>query len=337
MLGREILLDLHHCKRPLFIFGAGMRHAAKEARDLVAMLGIPVAPTWGARDLFPEWPSFGTHGERSANLAIQNADYIVCVGSRLDTKATGSPASGFAPRAKLVMVDIDSAELLKMAKIGRPLFKAIQSDAKDFISDCLSWARAIKEHDGGFDFSEWSKQVEAWKEPLPDLPHYRAIQQISERSSPDDVIVCDTGLVLAWTMRAFKFKGQRFLHPFNMTPMGYALPAAVGAYYATGQSVIVLTGDGSIMMNIGELATIAGHGLPIQIYLVNNHGHGMVRQSERQWFHGKHCATDLKDLSFPDFLKVGNAFDVDLTVIEVDPEAELEGQVKYGEPIAEAA
>lgn len=320
----------------MLIAGAGVRGAESALASLAAMLGIPLLVTWAARDMFPESLDFGTHGKRAGNLAIQSCDWLLAIGTRLDTKATGSPASAFAPKAMRFMADIDQAEIDKFSQLGLPITGyCVSADA--FIEQLLAQARAVQEHDGGFpDFRAWREQVWKWRlaHPVPDTPAYDAIRRIGRESRPDDIICCDTGLALAWMMRAFPFRGQRFLHAFNQTPMGYALPAAVGAHYATGRRVLVVTGDGSIMMNLGELATIAERRLPVKIYLFDNKGHGMVRQSQRQWLQGRYVATERPALSFPDFRKVVDAFGVDMTIFEIPPDSELEDQVKFGEALA---
>ena len=336
---RNPLWNLNFAKCPLLIYGAGIRHCREEAAELAMLLDVPIAPTWGAMDMFPESErsigSFGTHGKRSANLAIQSADWILAVGARLDTKAMGTPPSLFAPQAKKWAVDIDQGELEKFERMGVSVI-GICDEAKAWLQRAVDSVRNVPPDEGKHDFSEWRAQIAAWKEahPLPKAKHYEAIAAISSISTEDDVICCDTGLILPWMMRAFRFKGQRFLHPWNQTPMGYALPAAVGAHYATGKRVIVVTGDGSIMMNLGELATIAARKLPVKIFLFDNEGHGMVRQTQRQWFDGRYVASDYGSLSFPRFRALATAFEVDMTVIDIDPDAELEDQVKFGMPLS---
>src|SRR3990167_5769081 len=134
---KEALAALRTSERPVIIYGAGVRlaDAADEARELAHLLGVPVAPTWGARDLFPESDplcvgGFGTHGTRAANFAVQNADWILAVGSRLDSKATGMPRRNFARAAAIFMADIDMAEVRKFSgQLGR-VFVGVQADAK---------------------------------------------------------------------------------------------------------------------------------------------------------------------------------------------------------------
>lgn len=313
-------MNLHSAQRPVLIFGAGIHqsNAAAEARELVELLQIPVALTWGAADLLPESSplrigTFGTHGTRAANFAVQNCDFALVIGCRLDTKATGSPAKWFAREAHIIMVDIDRAELDKMEKVGVKV-EGVCMDAKKFLRFWLDNDEMPPS------FEPWLAHCQDWKRRYPAvLPEYERdegvnpyvlIRELSRLAQPDDIIVCDTGCAIAWVCQAFEFKeGQRLLHPFNQTPMGYALPAAIGAHYATGKRVICIVGDGSIMMSIGELATISGNNLPIKILLLNNGGHSMCKQSEREWFFGKYCGTSIDSgLTFPDFYETAVAF-----------------------------
>lgn len=297
------LAALANAKRPLLIFGWGVRDALPEARALVARTGIPVVTTWGARDLFPDCiGGFGTHGTRPANFAVQNADWILTLGTRLDTKATGSPASGFAPKAQVWMVDIDAAELGKMARVGRPV-EAVHCNAADFMPFVPAVAEAA--------FGPWKARIAAWLRDYPpgDNPGYAAVRELAKWTKPDDVIVSDTGTSLGWMMQAFPFKGERFLHAFNNTPMGYGLPAAVGAAFAGAPRVVLVTGDGGLAVNITELATVARHDLPIKIILFNNRGHAMCRQTQRMWLGGTYPSTSYEGgLATPDYEAVALAY-----------------------------
>ena len=353
----EVVGELIRAERPLLIYGAGVQASADEARELARLLDIPICPTWGALALFPDSVgAFGTHGVRAANLAVQNADYILCIGSRLDTKATGSPASSFAPRAMLTMVDVDDAELGKMAKIGRPLYRAIQAEARDFFRHALPTAReyaslnGTNDAEGGY-VGRWKREILDWLQLYPPGPGkpYEIMAELSRLLRPDDVLVSDTGCCLAWAMQALKFSGQRFIHAFNQTPMGYGLPAAIGAAFATGRRVVLLTGDGGLSVNIGELATLAHHALPVKVILFENRAHAMCEQTQRQWLDGRYAATSEPDLAFPDFEAVAHAYglSIDTTLeallkddapafisLRIPPEQGVSPQIKFGEQLA---
>jgi acetolactate synthase-1/2/3 large subunit len=359
-------------RRPVIIFGWGIHLAGAEAAalELARLLGIPVAMTWAARDLMPEDDpltigGFGTHGTRFANFAVQNADLIIAVGSRLDSKATGSPPSSFAREARIIMVDIDAAEIRKFDQLKLKIDIPVSADANVFL-------RALSSHAKGQpipDFSDWINKIGQWKSRYPEcLPEhanekgvnpYWLVKQLSELLHKNQIIFSDTGCVLAWMMQGFEFKaGQRFFHPFNNTPMGYGLPGAIGASFARPeQHVICMSGDGSLQMSIQELATLARHQLPVKILLFNNHGHAMVRQTQEMWLDGNYYATSAEGgLPDPDFVAIARAFGLrseTLTLnadigaalrnmladdkpcllnIELDPDHRVVPQVKYGRP-----
>jgi acetolactate synthase-1/2/3 large subunit len=336
--------------RPVLIYGAGIHLSGceKEAVEFARMTGIPVAPTWAALDIFPyDDPlligSFGTHGTRAGNFAVQNATTIISVGSRLDSKATGTPIESFAREAQITMVDIDQREIDKFG----PRVKGLCCDAKEFFLNATIDARTFK---------SWVERIHKWKKeyPISEEGPYGIIKAISEQAQEGEIICTDTGCAVAWVSQAWRFKrGQRFIHAFNQTPMGYGLSAAIGAHYATGKRVVLVTGDGSLMMSIGELATIKD--LPIKIFLLDNKGHAMCRQTQREWLNGAYPSTSIEGgLKFPDFFKVGWANEVStyhvedsrglkagiswalnakgpgMAVFDVDPEADVVPKVKYG-------
>jgi acetolactate synthase-1/2/3 large subunit len=171
------------------------------------------------------------------------------------------------------------------------------------------------------DISPWRTRVVQWKEKYPQLsaggslpsiinPYYLA-KTISDLLEPGDIVVSETGCALAWMMQGFEFKaGQRFFHAFNFTPMGWGLPAAIGIALARpGKRIVLVAGDGSLQMNLQELVTVTKHNLPIKVLLFNNHGHGMVQQTQEMWLGSKYYATSLEGgLAFPDFEKVAEAY-----------------------------
>lgn len=315
---------LSEAKRPVLIFGWGIRlaKAEEEAKELTSALKFPIALTWAVRDMFPnDNPSdvgtFGTHGSRHGNFAVQNADLIMTVGARLDTRARGSPASTFAREARKIIVDIDQAELNKFEKLGMEVEVLVHADARDFLS-------AINQRIGEIspqNISAWKKRIGGWKAKYLICPieyyeqsavnPYVFVKALSKESAEGDVIVVDTGCTLAWMLQAFEFKaGQRLFHDFNNTSMGYGLPGSIGACFALGgKPVTCVTGDGALQMNIQELATVIRHQLPIRIFLFNDGGYSMIRQTQDQWLGSRYLASTVEGgLAFPDFAKVANAY-----------------------------
>jgi acetolactate synthase-1/2/3 large subunit len=363
-------------KRPVLILGWGIRlaKAEEEAEKLIYKLSFPVAPTWAMMDFLSSGHSllagpFGTHGTRYGNFAVQNADLIFAIGARLDTRQTGTPITTFARKAKKIVVDIDTNELKKFKMLGMDVDLLIQADAKDFIQVLNHRIKGASLSD----VSDWKDKITTWKQRFPIcLPEYHKekrlnpyvfVKALSKVSKKGDMIFVDTGCAIAWVMQAFEFKnGQRLFHDFNNTAMGYALPASIGACFALKRHpIICITGDGALQMNIQELATVIRHELPIKIFLFNNHGYGMVQQTQEQWLDSRYYATTVEGgLAFPDFVKVAKAYGYKLLVIadnrelpakiqqvfdmkgpvfcdvEISPKHRVIPLVKFGRPIEDA-
>lgn len=318
----KCLAWIQEAKRPVMVLGWGVRlaGAAELARRVVEQIGIPVAPTWALADILPAdhkllIGTFGTHGTRHANFAVQNADLIVSIGSRLDTKATGSPPATFAREARKTVVDIDASELQKFSRYGLHIDLPIEADAREFLEELA----AVGKHRAPI--SAWLGQIQTWKQMWPvcpptwreqdDINPYVFVTKLANHCREDETIVVDTGCTLAWTMQAFQFKtGQRLFHDWNNTAMGWALPASIGASFALGgQPVVCLSGDGSLQMNIQELATVVRHNLPIKLFLLNNHGHSMIQQTQDQWLGSRYLASSVAGgLADPDYVAIAKAY-----------------------------
>ncbi|MFH1856430.1 MAG: thiamine pyrophosphate-binding protein, partial [Candidatus Omnitrophota bacterium] len=320
----RILALLSASKRPIIILGWGVRlsKSEEEAKKFINNMGFPVALTWGAMDILPfDHPlavgSFGTHGTRSGNFAVQNADLVFAIGTRLDTHEAGSPMSSFARGAKKIIADVDLNELNKFEKMGMKADLLIHSDARILLQAVNRKIAQIPVQD----ISDWKNRIVEWKKKYPICPgeYYREkeinpyvfVEALSKESKEKDTFFIDTGCGLAWVMQAFRLKsGQRLVHDFNNTAMGYALPASIGACFALNKKpIICITGDGSLQMNIQELVTVIRHELPIKIFLINNSGYGMIQQTQDQWLGSRYLASTVAGgLAFPDFLKVARAY-----------------------------
>jgi len=315
---------LNSSERPVLILGWGVRlsKADQEIKALVKKLGIPVLLTWAMRDFLPnDHPllvgPFGTHGTRYGNFAVQNADLVLSIGARLDTRAAGSPLTTFAREAKKIIIDIDQNELNKFEKLGMKGEILINADAREFayiFNKKLAGSKTIN-------IERWRDKIAEWKRKYPICPSsyytekevnpYVFMKLLSDELGEEDTIFCDTGCALAWMMQAFAVKkSQRMFHDFNNTAMGYALPGSIGASIALNKKpVICVTGDGSLQMNIQELASVVYHQLPIKIFLINNHGYNMIQQTQEQWLNSRYEASTAESgLAFPDFLKVAKAY-----------------------------
>ena len=321
---RKSAVLMKKARRPVILVGAGVKIAKveKKFRALAEALGYPVVCSWSAIDVFPHsHPLFvgqiGIYGNRGANFLIQNADLILSVGSRLDTRQISGNAKSFGRVAKKIIVDIDKYEISK----GRVIPDvAIAADAKDFTLEMLRVVGKISKPD----INDWLARARDWKINYPAcLPKYYNekktvnpyvfLEILSEELTKDDVITLDIGAVMAWAMQTIKIKdGQRMFSQCGHASMGYGVPAAIGAAFATGRKrIICLVGDGGMQMNIQELQTIVHNKLPIKIFVVNNNSYGMVRQFQDKYFEGRHTGTVPKGgYSSPDFLKIAKAYGI---------------------------
>jgi acetolactate synthase-1/2/3 large subunit len=314
---------LNMSKRPLLIAGNGLRLARgkKKLYELINLLNIPVITTWKATDLLPDaHPLFagraGTLGERGTNFSLQNADFILCIGTRLDLSQTGFDRSQFARAAIKVVVDIDINELNKLvAYIDTP----ICCNASIFLDEFKRQADTVLD----IDRSIWNNRVKEWRDKYPVvLPEYWDSQDyvnpyvfidtLCNFLTAEDVIVpCSAGTAAEITFQAFKVKaGQRVTSNHGLGAMGFDLPASIGACLASGKKrTICITGDGGIQLNIQELETIRRLSLPIKLFVINNQGYSSIRTTQRNHFEGHYvCSDDKSGLTLPDMSKLASAY-----------------------------
>ncbi len=331
---KKLFNYIRGAQRPIIIAGWGI-HLSKTKDEFISFaesLGIPIALTWGASDIIPSSHplnvgTFGTHGKRHANFAVQNSDLIISLGSRLDTKSTGSPVKTFAREAKKIVLDIDINELSKFSNFGLNIDLLIHSDLKEFFKSIIAYQENLS--DLFCDYSEWKTKIKKWKNEFNDfdkieniddgLNPYIFIKDLSFHSIDNTKFFIDTGCSIAWMMQKFQVKKyQRLFHDFNNTAMGWALPASIGSYFADNKSnIISIIGDGSFMMSIQELATIKHHKIPLKIFIINNNGYSMIKQTQEQWLDSKYYASSFEGgLSFPDYCSIAKAFDLDYFEID---------------------
>ena len=332
--------------RPVIVCGWGSVLAKKES-ELLGLLDtwkVPAALTWGAKHLVPDdreylLGSFGTHGNRTANRAIQESDLIISFGSRLDTKATGSPPDSFAPGSKIFLFDIDINEIKKFDNKGVKIDGHLEVDFRD--ADFSKILEVLKD-------TKWnSPKVEEWQNHIKDnLFHkeeypsnsqyvnpYKFLTEVSEVAPSLCRVIVDTGCSIAWVMQAWKVKaGQRIYHDFNNTAMGWSIPASL-ASMSTLDSIltICIVGDGSLMMTIGELATLHAQESPLIIFIMNNSGYSMIRQTQDQWFNSKYFASDSSTgMAFPNYRTLAQAFGFDYLFLKNDLEIHEIGKLLTG-------
>jgi len=292
-----VLEKLKAAKRPVILAGSGVRIAGAQAEflEVIRKLGVPVTTGWNAHDLLENaHPSYagkpGTVGDRAGNFTVQNADFLLILGCRLNIRQISYNWKSFAPNAYKIMVDIDKSE---MEKPTLAVDLKILADVKAFlkiIDSVLSDYQIPKAHT---EYLAWCRQRvekypvvldEYYTKSSPINPYCFMKALFAQLEEGDNVVTGDgTACVVAFQAANIK-KNQRLYSNSGCASMGYDLPAAIGAHYASGKRIICLAGDGSIMMNIQELQTIAGNKLPIKLFILNNGGYASIRQTQQHYF-----------------------------------------------------
>lgn len=304
-------------KKPVIMAGGGViiSGAAKELRELADMTKIPVTMTLMGLGGFPgthklSMGMLGMHGTYYANSAVQNSDLIIGIGVRFDDRVTGRTSS-FAPHGKVIHIDIDPTSIRKNVPVDLP----VVGDVKNVLTDLI---KAVKDMKGqwGAIRNAWLKQIDAWKNERP--LSYRfdkkiikpefVIEKIYELTKGDAIISTEVGQNQMWAAQFYKYdKPRQWLTSGGLGTMGYGFPAAIGAQFARpDKTVIDIAGDGSIQMNIQELATAVINKLPVKVAILNNGYLGMVRQWQELFFKERYAHTNLDVV--PDFVKVAEAY-----------------------------
>lgn len=319
----QLIKWVQQAKRPVLVLGAGIRiaNAIDPVLNFARKHQIPVLLTWGGKDIMDHQDplnmgGLGVVGPRSGNFAAQNADLIIAAGTRLSQMITGGKTTLFAPNARKVLIDIDPNELNKFTQNDFRLDLGVQAPLSLFFKLLMSLS-----DDSPDRFVAWREQIRLWEKQYPICPLAKYekknfvdahvfVKEISKASVASDVYVTDTGANISWTLQAIEMKlGQRIFSAWNHTPMGYALSASVGAICAGAPRVLCLTGDGGLMMNIEELATIKRYNMNVKVFIFSNDGHAIQKQTIDTWLNSNYAAVDQKTgLSFPDFIKTAEAF-----------------------------
>ncbi len=323
---------LKKSERPLLLLGAASFSAQKEIISFVDKYQIPVVYETSAVDVYPSdyELSIGAVGtmaaNRAGNFSVQNADLIIAVGAKLSSMTVGNDSSKFAREAKILVVDIDDTELSKDT-INYTYF--IQAELKNFF-DKFELAYTAPE--------TWRQKCLHWKKIFPkceDRYHRERLvdihvlaEALSHTLDKEAVFVTDAGLEELITPTTISFKAQQIcIQPASQGAMGYALPAAIGAWYARKGQVVLVIGDGSIMMNIQELQTIVHNNIPIKIIIVNNNCYSVIRKRQKDLFRTRTIGTDFGNgVSCPDFEKIALCFGI--KYIKIENEQELSTNLK---------
>ena len=317
-----ILEKLSHAKRPVLYAGNGIRLAggAETFAELVEKLQIPVVTCWNSIDMMAtDNPLYcgrgGNMGDRAGNFAVQNSDFLLCIGTRLSIYQVGWHIEKWAREAFTVVVDIDPVELKKKTmRADLP----ICADAKDLMQKLLKALPKAKSNHR----DAWLKQCNTWKAKYPVVRQeqyaecgkantYAFLDTLSRSLPANAITVVANGSASVMGSQAYYIKqGDRFIMNCALSSMGYALPASIGVSQAASKDVVCIEGDGSIMMNLQELQTVVTNKLPIKIFVINNNGYHQVRQTQDNIFHDGYVGMgpESGDLGFPDFSKLASAF-----------------------------
>jgi len=321
---RQLIDRMKSAQRPVIYAGSGVRLSGQEdlLLKLAERLCVPLVAAWNSNDLLPnDNPCYagrpGTVGDRAGNFTVQNSDFLLILGCRLNIRLVSYNWKSFAPQAFKVMVDVDEAEMKKPTlSIDLP----IHADLRDFLPALDRMSREWAPHHA--DWLAWCRErVKRYKVDLPEywqlkekVNPYCFMERLSEALQDGEVVVCGDGTACVTAFQAIRIRtGMKLFHNSGCASMGYDVPAAIGASVAMPRKerIICLAGDGSIMMNLQELQTVSGLKLPIKIFVLNNAGYHSIRQTQRNFFPDNivGCGED-SGLSFPDFEKVAAAFNL---------------------------
>lgn len=299
-----VLKMLSEAQRPLILAGHGIRLAdgASALRCLVDKLGIPAVLTWNALDLLPHDHPMnigrpGVVAARAANFAVQNCDLLIAIGARLDPVVTAYNTKGFARAARKVVVDIDPNELAD--KRTMDIDQGLAMDAREFIEALSNMAPPNK------DWSLWHERCTDWKtrytqnegRVFPDsgpIGHAHFVEALSEAAPANTLIATgSSGLAIEFFYAGFRNKsGQRCFLTSGLGAMGYGLPAGIGACLGNGrQPMLAVESDGSLQLNLQELATLVGQRLPVCLFIMNNGGYASIRNTQRNHFQGRYLGS----------------------------------------------
>jgi len=333
---------INESKRPLLVIGHGVKLAKveHEVMDFIKYTQIPFVVSWGAFDICEtdhklRVGSHGVYGDRCANYAIQNADLLIIMGSRLDSRQTGGNGSLFSKSSKKIMIDVDINEITKLPKRNINIDYSIRTDLKEFFLNVQNSPITVQ-------FEKWINTLDKWKFAYGEEVTRKGDSEVYDylshffKNIPDNAIVIpDQGGNLVWTMQSAKIKNNHKLFTnYGNSSMGFALPCAIGAAIgAPDKKVFCIDGDGGFQMNIQELLTVKKYNLDIDITILNNSGYGIIKQFQDSYFNSKYVATDKAEV-FGDevnFVKIAEAYNVKtLTDVPIPETQKIYPKVEFG-------
>ncbi|NLJ83861.1 MAG: biosynthetic-type acetolactate synthase large subunit [Halanaerobiaceae bacterium] len=314
---------INSAKRPVIFAGGGVvtSGAAEVLRELARKARIPVTTSLMGLGAYPIEDELslgmpGMHGTRYANYALCEADLLIGVGVRFDDRVTGR-LDAFAPKAKVVHIDIDPAEINKNVET----FISLVGDAKEVLSKLLPVVEEIERKEWLAQIAEWKRKYPlAYKDEGPEIKPQAVVQELNRLTEGKAIVVTEVGQHQMWAAQYYNYSYPRnFITSGGLGTMGFGLPAALGAQVGReGELVIDISGDGSFQMNVQELATISEYNLPVKIVIINNGTLGMVRQWQELLHEKRYSSTILQN---PDFLKLAEAYGI--KAIRIDDKNQL--------------
>jgi acetolactate synthase-1/2/3 large subunit len=324
-------------EKPLFYVGGGVQWsgAALELAQLVKGLGIPICETLMGLGSFPASDSLclgmlGMHGSYATNTAVCNTDCLIAVGARFDDRVTGKIAD-FAPKAETIIhMDIDPSSISKNVKVDVPIVGDIRAVLLDMLQVVKSREGIAKRRPL---WNKWHQQILEWRKEKPlyekkngkDVSPINVIEELHNITKGDCIVATDVGQHQMWVAQMFPFEKPRsFLTSGGLGTMGYGLPAGIGAKFAApDRRVVVVSGDGSIQMNIQELGTAVQYDVDVKVVILNNHFLGMVRQWQEKFYDERYSYSAM---SVPDFVKLADAYGA--KGFRIDKPSELSAKMK---------
>jgi len=322
----QALALIAEAKRPMLMIGGGVINAecSEDVLALAQQQDLPsVASFMGLGVLPNHHPLFlgmlGMHGARYTNMALEECDLLIAAGVRFDDRATGDPAH-FVPNARIIHIDIDAGELNKI----KPATLAIQADIGEAVRYLFTQGKVSRR-------PEWRKRIDALRRAYPLIideadglfSHHGLLRTVAELAPADSTVVTDVGQHQMWTAQVYPFSRPRqWISSGGLGTMGFGLPAAIGAALREpGRTVLCISGDGSLMMNLQELDTLAEHGLPVKLIVMNNQHLGLVKQQQKLFYGSRYHG--IRNQRSLDFTAVARAMGIEgIDLQECDDPAE---------------
>jgi len=320
-----IINALNKTKRPLLIAGNGLASCKVAFHELMEILQIPIAPSWKTIDYIPnDHPLYagrvGGMGDRHGNLTMQNADLLLCMGSRLDFSMTGYDLTEWSPKSEKIIIDIDPTEIAKLKGASR--VSPVIADIGAVINAFLVQRDKLPKRD----YTVWKEKIREWQKKYPvntrekhatpdgGITTYAFVDTLC-KYLPENAFVapCSSGTTAEIFFQAFTVKkGQTIRSNHGLGAMGFEIPNAIGMCIANGgKPVACIAGDGGMQLNIQELAVIKGRNLPIKLFVINNQGYASIRNMQNNHFAGRYAGCDRNSgLYLPSMRGLANAYDI---------------------------